>query len=59
MTKFFWAIYSLCSAFTFIFLMFLDGYVYTWWNWAIALPINAFLAAVWPIYWGILRWLVQ
>lgn len=36
-------------------LTFFDGYVYNWWNWIIVLPINEFLAMIWPIYWLILR----
>ena len=40
---------------TFIELSFFDGYSYTWWNWVIALPINEFLAMIWPIYWAVLR----
>lgn len=42
---------------TFIFLTFFDGYIYTWWNWIIAIPCNVFLSTIWPIYWGILRWI--
>ena len=41
---------------TFVYLTFFDGYIYNWWNWAIALPCNFVLAAIWPVYWGILRW---
>lgn len=40
---------------TFGFLTFFDGYKYNWWNWIIALPVNEFLAAMWPIYWLIIR----
>ncbi|WP_261526134.1 hypothetical protein [Burkholderia multivorans] len=40
---------------TFAKLTFFDGFHYTWWNWIIALPLNEFLAAIWPIYWVILR----
>lgn len=36
-------------------LTFFDGYQYNWWNWIIVVPINEFLAAIWPIYWLILR----
>jgi hypothetical protein len=49
-------LYQTVSFATFIFLTFLDGYVYTWWNWIIAIPVNIFLSELWPIYWGILRW---
>lgn len=40
---------------TFVYLSFFDDYVYTWWNWIIAIPVNAALAGMWPIYWAILR----
>lgn len=40
---------------TFAKLTFLDGYVYNWWNWMIAIPVNEFLAFIWPIYWVIIR----
>ena len=50
-------IYWAGNTITFIYLTFFDGYVYTSWNWIIALPVNAFLSAMWPIYWGILHWI--
>ena len=40
---------------TLLYLTFFDGYVYTWWNWIIVIPINFFLATIWPIYWVVLR----
>ena len=40
---------------TFIYLTFFDGYVYNGWNWLVAVPVNLFLANIWPIYWLILR----
>lgn len=40
---------------TAIYLIFFDGYVYTWWNWIIAVPISIFLGEIWPIYWAIIR----
>jgi hypothetical protein len=40
---------------TFIYLTFFDGYVYTWWNWMIAIPVNLFMAEIWPVYWLILK----
>jgi hypothetical protein len=43
------------SVATFIKLTFFDGYIYTWWNWIIVVPINLFLGEIWPIYWAILR----
>lgn len=47
--------YFAVDAATFIYLTFFDGYVYNWWNWLIAIPVNVFLSTIWPIYWGILR----
>jgi len=49
-------VYLALDLFTFIYLMFFDGYVYNAWNWIFALGINAFLAQIWPIYWGMLHW---
>ena len=57
MHKFLFAAYFVVDALLFIYLTFLSGYVYTWWNWIIAVPINIFLATIWPIYWGILHWI--
>lgn len=50
-------IYLIGDVATFVYLTFLDGYEYTAWNWIIAVPINIFLAQIWPLYWGILRWI--
>jgi hypothetical protein len=47
--------YEIAAWATFARLTFFDNYVYNWWNWLIALPVNAFLGQVWPIYWLILR----
>lgn len=51
----FWSIYALGNAATFINLMFFNGYHYNWWNWLVAIPVSEFLAAIWPLYWIILR----
>jgi hypothetical protein len=40
---------------TLLYLTFFDGYIYTWWNWLIVVPINIFLGTIWPIYWLVLR----
>ena len=50
-------IYVIGNITTFIYLTFFDGYIYNWWNWLIAIPVNEFLAMIWPIYWAILHWL--
>jgi hypothetical protein len=52
-------IYNLAAIVSFVKLTFFDDYTYTWWNWIIALPVNAFLSGIWPIYWLILRPLFQ
>lgn len=49
--------YLVGNALTFVYLTFLDGYIYNGWNWLIAVPVNIFLAQIWPLYWGVLRWL--
>lgn len=48
-------LYGLADLATMVYLTFLDCYVYTWWNWLVALPLNFVLATVWPVYWAILR----
>ncbi|RIA55725.1 hypothetical protein BXY53_0801 [Dichotomicrobium thermohalophilum] len=40
---------------TFVYLTFFDDVVYNWWNWILIIPINLFLAHIWPIYWLFLR----
>ena len=40
---------------TVTYLTFFDGYVYNAWNWLIAIPVNLFLGAIWPFYWGALH----
>lgn len=47
--------YQVASIGTFVKLTFFDDYVYSWWNWVIAIPINIFLSEIWPIYWFVLR----
>ncbi|SFR86765.1 hypothetical protein [Sphingomonas jatrophae] len=49
-------IYQAVALATFVFLTFFDGYTYTAWNWLIAIPANAFMSAIWPLYWTLLRW---
>jgi len=49
-----WLAYWLGNVGTFVKLTFFAGYHYTWWNWVIVLPINEFLATIWPVYWAIL-----
>jgi hypothetical protein len=51
-------VYSLVSLGTAFYLTFMDGYVYNAWNWLIAVPVNLFLGSIWPIYWGILHWVM-
>ncbi len=41
-----------------IYLTFFDGYIYTSWNWLVAIPVNIILGTIWPLYWGILRWVM-
>ena len=42
---------------TFVYLTFFDGYVYTAWNWLIAIPVNVILSGMWPMYWLVLHWI--
>jgi len=48
--------YCAMSFATLVYLTFFDGYMYTWWNWLIAIPVNLFLASIWPLYWPFLHW---
>lgn len=50
-----WTIYWIGNLATFGKLMFFNGFNYNWWNWMLAIPLHEFLAAIWPIYWLILR----
>lgn len=50
-------VYEAIGIWTFAFLSLFDGIDYTWWNWVFVLPINFFLAQIWPLYWGLLRWM--
>jgi hypothetical protein len=47
--------YEIGGIATFVFLTFFDGYGYNAWNWLIAIPVNAFLSQIWPVYWILLR----
>lgn len=55
-SSFWFLAYEVAGIATFIYLTFFDGYEYTNWNWIIAIPVNAFLSQIWPIYWLILQW---
>ena len=55
MKKIAWVIYWIGNIGTFAKLTFFDGYQYTSWNWIIVVPINEFLALIWPIYWIVFR----
>ena len=49
------AIWQAGAVATAVFLTFFDSYPYNAWNWIVAVPVNLFLAEIWPIYWVILR----
>jgi hypothetical protein len=48
-------IYNIGAIGTFVYLTFFDGYRYNVWNWIIAIPVNMFMAGIWPIYWIVIR----
>lgn len=50
-------IYVIVDAITFIYLMHADWSDINWWNWIIIIPVNVFLAQIWPIYWAFIHWL--
>lgn len=56
-TGLFW-IYQAIAAFTFIALMTEDAPDIRGIDWLIIIPINAFLSQIWPLYWGILNWIM-
>lgn len=49
------AAYVLGDLATLVYLIFFDGTKYTWWNWLIIVPVDVFLATIWPIYWAVLN----
>ena len=49
-------LFVLMDTFTFIILMVWDWPFLNAWNWLIIIPVNLFLAQIWPIYWAILHW---
>ncbi|WP_226783183.1 hypothetical protein [Oceaniglobus trochenteri] len=53
----FW-IYKIGSFATFAYLTAMDSADFNAWNWLILIPINIFLGIIWPIYWGILHWIM-
>lgn len=57
MARFAMIAYIVGDVATFIYLTFGAGYVYNAWNWLIAIPINLFLAQIWPLYWAVLHWI--
>lgn len=50
----FW-LWQLGSLATLMALMIESWPTLNWWNWIIVVPVNLFLAEIWPIYWLILR----
>ena len=50
-------LFVLTDTFTFIILMVWDRPFLNAWNWLIIIPVNLFLAQIWPIYWAILHWI--
>jgi len=48
------AVYVIGQLATFIFLIITNWPGFNWWNWIFLIPINFFLACIWPIYWVIL-----
>ncbi|RAP58372.1 hypothetical protein [Oleiagrimonas sp. MCCC 1A03011] len=45
-------LYTVGTIATFVYLMFFDKHgLYQGWNWFIKIPLNVFLASIWPLYW--------
>ncbi len=50
-------LYTLVSFATFVYLLFFDRHgLYRGWNWFIKIPLDAFLASLWPLYWAWAYW---
>lgn len=50
-----WAVFWIGDLATFVYLTFFSGTDYNWWNWLLIVPLNFFLATIWPLYWLVLR----
>lgn len=50
--------YQVIALGTAVYLSLFDGYAYNAWNWLVAVPINLLLGEIWPLYWGLLRWIM-
>lgn len=48
------AVYLTGDITTFVYLVVLDAADFNAWNWLIIVPVDLFLASIWPIYWAIL-----
>ncbi len=46
-----WLIYNVGAWGTWIYLTFLDGVIYSFWNWIFILPMNFMQAVMWPMTW--------
>lgn len=53
-TALFWG-WQMGALGTFAALMWQDWPTLNWWNWLIILPVNGFLAEIWPLYWLVIR----
>jgi hypothetical protein len=42
---------------TVVYLLFFDGFVYSHGNWMTQIPASILMAALWPLYWGVLYWM--
>lgn len=48
------AVYLVGDIATFVYLIVSDAADFNAWNWLIIVPVDFFLASIWPIYWAIL-----
>lgn len=51
-------IYAIGSFATFAYLTAMDSGDFNAWNWLIIIPVNMFLGTIWPLYWGVLYWVM-
>ena len=50
-------LYLLGALLTLVYLLFLDGFVYSHGNWMTQVPASIAMSVLWPLYWGVIFWI--
>jgi len=58
MERFLIAAYVIADIATLVYLLVMDAPDFNAWNWLIIIPVDIFLAQIWPIYWAVLHWVM-